>query len=110
MPMNTPIRVGLMGFGLTGRQVYRLATASDDIEVVAIADIGDSRILHYLLCSEAGTEASYILDGNFLCHGDSRARMMPIDLPSEMPWDVLGVDVVIDATGKYRSRSTCGHA
>jgi glyceraldehyde 3-phosphate dehydrogenase len=45
-------RLGIMGFGQTGRKLYELASSSDDVEVVAIADIGKPEILHYLLCSE----------------------------------------------------------
>ena len=56
MTNDRPVRVGLMGFGRTGRQIFELASHSDDIEVVAIADIGDPSILHYLLCAEVNTE------------------------------------------------------
>ena len=52
MVQSKPIRVGIMGFGQTGRQIYDLASRSGDVEVVAIADIGEPDILHYLLCSE----------------------------------------------------------
>ena len=52
MTDSRPIRVGIMGFGQTGRQIYELASRSDDVEVVAVADIGKPEILHYLLCSE----------------------------------------------------------
>jgi len=103
--MSERIRLGLMGFGRTGRQIYRLAAESGDVDVVAIADIGDPRILHYLLCAEVGDAGRYRLEGNFLRNPRFDARMMPIDRPAEMPWDVFGVDAVIDATGKYRERS-----
>jgi glyceraldehyde 3-phosphate dehydrogenase len=98
-----PIRVGIMGFGQTGRQLYELACRSDDVEVVAIADIGKPEILHYLLCSEAGDPSLHERQGNFLVNPRFRARMVPIDRPEEMPWDIFGVDVVIDSTGKFRS-------
>ena len=52
MSEGKPIRVGVMGFGQTGRQIYELASRSDDVEVVAIADIGQPEILHYLLGAE----------------------------------------------------------
>jgi glyceraldehyde 3-phosphate dehydrogenase len=91
-----------MGFGQTGRQIYDLASRSDDVEVVAIADIGDPTILHYLLCAEVEDSDRHSLDGNFLVNPNFRARMMPIDSPAEMPWDVFDVDIVIDATGIYR--------
>jgi len=101
---KTPIRIGLMGFGQTGRQIFEFASRCKDLEIVAIADIGDPKILHYLLCSEVKDPERHRLEGNFLINERSRARMMPIDLPSEMPWDVFGVDIVIDATGKYREQ------
>jgi glyceraldehyde 3-phosphate dehydrogenase len=91
-----------MGFGQTGRQIFDLASRSDDIEVVAIADIGAPDILHYLLRSEVDDPGRYDLDGNFLVSPGFRSRMVPIDRPAEMPWDVFGVDAVIDSTGKYR--------
>ena len=105
MTQRKPIRVGIMGFGQTGRQIYQLAAASDDVEVVAIADIGKPEILHYLLCSEGSDPAQHRLDGNFLANDRFRARLMEIDSPAEMPWDIFGVDIVIDSTGKYRDRS-----
>jgi glyceraldehyde 3-phosphate dehydrogenase len=101
---SKPIRLGIMGFGQTGRQLYDLASRSDDIEVVAIADIGKPDILHYLLCSEVDDPGRHELQGNFLVNPRFKSRLMPIDLPSEMPWDVFGVDMVIDATGKYKER------
>ena len=96
------IKIGLMGFGQTGRQIYDLAARSDDLEIAAIADIGDPKILHYLLCSEVRDSDQHRLDGNFLANDRFRSRLMAIDTPAEMPWDVFDVDIVIDATGKYR--------
>jgi glyceraldehyde 3-phosphate dehydrogenase len=93
-----------MGFGQTGRQIYDLASHSDDVEVVAIADIGKPDILHYLLCSEVKESHRHQLEGNFLVNPRFRARLMQIDRPAEMPWDIFEVDIVIDSTGKYRKR------
>ncbi len=98
-----PIRLGIMGFGLTGRQIYDLASSATDIEVVAIADLGRPDILHYLLQSESSKPDAYRLDGNFLCSETQRSRLMSIDSPLEMPWDIFDVDLVIEATGIYRS-------
>jgi glyceraldehyde 3-phosphate dehydrogenase len=94
-----------MGFGQTGRQLFDLATQSDDIQIVAIADIGDPQILHYLLQSDTRQSSDYTLEGNFLVSPTQRSRIMSIDSPQEMPWDVFGVDLVIDATGIYRSEA-----
>jgi len=106
MADGRPIRVGIMGFGQIGRQIFELAACSEDIEVVAIADIGKPEILHYLLESEVAAPRQFELNGNFLVGGRSRARLVQIDLPAEMPWDVFGVDIVIDATGKFRDRAS----
>ena len=105
MSNDKPIRVGIMGFGQTGRQIYELASRSDDVEVVAIADIGKPDILHYLLCSEVDDPERHELQGNFLVNPRFRARLMGIDRPAEMPWDIFGLDAVIDSTGKYRERA-----
>lgn len=102
MTTASPIRLGIMGFGQIGRQIYDLASRSDDIEIVAVADIGEPSILHYLLCSEVEQAQRFRLDGKNLVCGDARTRMMAMDLPREVPWDMFGVDMVIDATGKYR--------
>ena len=104
MTDNRPIRVGIMGFGQTGRQIYELASRSADVEVVAVADIGKPEILHYLLCSEVEEPERHELQGNFLVNPRFRARLMQIDRPAEMPWDIFGVDMVIDSTGVYRDR------
>jgi glyceraldehyde 3-phosphate dehydrogenase len=92
-----------MGFGQTGRQLYDLASHNEAFSVVAIADIGQPHILHYLLQSEVEDPAAYSLEGNYLCGPGGRARLMSTDQPAEMPWDLFGVDLVVDATGRYRS-------
>lgn len=97
-----PIRIGIMGFGQTGRQIYDLASHSDDVEVIAIADIGKPDILHYLLCSEVKNPERHTVEGNFLVNPRFKTRLIGIDRPAEMPWDVFGVDAVIDSTGIYR--------
>lgn len=106
MAKNRSIRLGIMGFGQIGRQIYQLASLSSDIDVVAVADIGKPEILHYLLASEVDEPQRHTLEGNFLVNSRFRARLMQIDRPEEMPWDIFDVDIVIDATGKYRNRKS----
>jgi len=100
------IRVGLAGFGRIGRQVYELASRSSDIEIVAISDIGDPAILHYLLSAEVREPGRHRLDGNFLVNPCFVTRMTQIDRPQEMPWDLFDVDVVLDCTGKFRDAAS----
>ena len=106
MSTDKPIRVGIMGFGQIGRQIFELASRSEDVDIVAVADIGKAEILHYLLCSEVEEPGRHKLEGNFLVNPRFRTRLMQIDRPAEMPWDIFGVDIVIDATGKFRDQAT----
>ena len=97
------IRIGLMGLGQIGRQIYRLALQDERFEVVAISDIGRPEILHHLLNKAMGKAAEIRLESNYLVGGEMKSRLIPADHPTEIPWDVFGADVVIDATGKFRS-------
>ncbi|MCB1644968.1 MAG: hypothetical protein KDI36_05925 [Pseudomonadales bacterium] len=96
------IRIGLMGFGRIGRQIYRLAHEDPDIEVVAVSDVGRPEILHHLL-TRTMRQAEVRLEGNYLISNRGRTRMLSGNLPAEVPWDVFDVDVVIDATSKFKS-------
>jgi glyceraldehyde 3-phosphate dehydrogenase len=98
------IRVGIMGLGQIGRQIYHLALENDDIAIVAVADIGKAEIIEYLLKSDGRDEPPCELRGNYLVNKKFRTRMLQLARPGDVPWDVLGVDCVIDATGRYRRR------
>ncbi|MCY4563225.1 MAG: glyceraldehyde-3-phosphate dehydrogenase [Gammaproteobacteria bacterium] len=105
------IRIGMMGFGRVGRQIYRLALADDRYEVVAVSDIGRPEILHHLLTKSMGSRLPVRLESNYLICQDEgsvngaphRTRLLPADKPAEIPWDVLGADLVIDTTARFRS-------
>ena len=101
---NRGLRIGLMGLGQIGRQIYRQAAASEDIEIVAVADIGRPEVLQYLL--ETGGDKTFRcrIEGNFLRGEGSCSRMLQLVAPGDVPWDAFGVDCVIDATGRYRRR------
>jgi glyceraldehyde 3-phosphate dehydrogenase len=101
---NGKIRVGIMGLGQIGRQLYHLALENNDVEVVAVADIGKPEIIQYLLQSDGMDEPPSKLQDNYLINDKFRTRMLQIARPEEVPWDVLGVDCVVDATGRYRRR------
>jgi glyceraldehyde 3-phosphate dehydrogenase len=101
---NGKIRIGIMGLGQIGRHLYYLALEKDDIEIVAVADIGKPEIIQYLLNSEAVEGQSCKLQDNYLVNEKFRTRMLQLARPEEVPWDVLNVDCVVDATGRYRGR------
>lgn len=109
--MAQPTRIGIMGFGQIGRQVFLSSLEDPRCQVVAVSDVGEPSILLRLLSRsttprlEAGAVA---LRGNHLvaAHGPAptEARLLRAEKPSEVPWDVLGADLVIDATGRFRTK------
>jgi glyceraldehyde 3-phosphate dehydrogenase len=100
-------RVGINGFGRIGRTFTRLALERTDLEVVAVNDITDARTLAHLLAFDSTfgrlgvpvehTEDSLIIDGNPIAVLSERD-------PANIDWAKLGADVVIESTGKFRSR------
>lgn len=108
----------MMGFGQVGRQIYRLALDDQRFEVVAVSDIGRPEILHHLLTKSMAPRVSVELKGNYLLShragpgGDNQlqTRLLPANKPAEIPWDVLGADLVIDTTARFRSaEALCPH-
>lgn len=98
------IRVGLMGFGEIGRDIYRLSLNQPEMEVVAISDIGRADILHYLMKTDGRNPVDAELEGNFLVKDGHKARLIHGVEPKDVPWDAFDVDIVIDSTHKYRTR------
>ena len=104
------IKVAINGFGRIGRNVFRIILQRDnpDIEVVAINDLADDDILAYLLEYDSvmgplNMEVK-VSDGVMEVGRQSVKMLMEKD-PAQLPWGELGVDVVIEATGIFRSRS-----
>jgi glyceraldehyde 3-phosphate dehydrogenase len=77
----------------------------DMFEVVAISDYGKPDILAYLLEAEVKGRVKVTLeDGNFINSPAGRARVITGGKPGDVPWDIFNVDVVIDATGTFKSK------
>ena len=99
------VRLGIMGFGEIGRHIYRLCMEDDIFEVVAISDYGKPDILAYLLQAEVkGKVKVTVEEGNFINSPAGRARVITGGTPGDVPWDIFDVDVVIDATGIFKSK------
>jgi glyceraldehyde 3-phosphate dehydrogenase (phosphorylating) len=103
------IRVAINGFGRTGRAAFRAACESGaDIEWVAINDVADPSMLAHLLKYDTvygrfeGTVVA--AEGGIVVDGTEIAAPSTSD-PAELPWAELGVDVVIESTGRFRSRA-----
>ena len=101
------IKVAINGFGRIGRLVLRRAYDFNDIEVVAINDLTDAATLAHLLKHDTvhgmfnrPVEAK---EGAFVI-GGKEIRVLAEKDPSKLPWKDLGVDVVIEGTGKFTTR------
>ncbi len=109
----TATRLGLMGFGRIGRNVFRLLHDRDDLDVVAISDIADRSALTYLLKYDSiygrfPIEVSYRDD--VLDYGTKQVAFTEARLPAETSWASLGVEIVLDTTSRYRSLASLqGH-
>ena len=106
-------KVAINGVGRIGRAVLRIIIQRDnpDIEVVAINDLADDEVLAYLLeydtvMGPLGVDAT-VSDGVMTVGRHSIKMLMERD-PLALPWKDLGVDIVIESTGVFRSREKLG--
>ena len=103
------VRVAINGFGRVGRCFLRSAHMRDaNIEVVAINDVADAGTLAALLRHDSVygrfPEPVAVAEGA-LRVGESRIAIFSEDDPGRLPWAELGVDVVIESTGRFRTRA-----
>jgi glyceraldehyde 3-phosphate dehydrogenase len=98
------IRVGINGFGRIGRLVYRAAFDDPSIEVVAVNDLTDASTLAHLLKYDSVHRAFAhdvkAADGAFVVDGREVKVLAERD-PAALPWKALGVDVVVESTGRF---------
>jgi glyceraldehyde 3-phosphate dehydrogenase len=101
------MKVAINGFGRIGRGVLRLLATDTDIQVVAINDISPHEPLAYLMKYDTVMgrfDQEVALDGDVLVAGQQRSRLTRCADPGDLPWKALGVDVVIEASGRFRER------
>lgn len=97
-------RIAINGFGRIGRNAFKIAFDRNDLEVVAINDLTDTRTLAHLLKHDSNygayaNEVSYD-DQNIIVNGQ-KIRVLAEREPSALPWKDLNVDVVIESTGFF---------
>lgn len=102
------INVAINGFGRIGRLVFRGAHKDRRFNIVAVNDLTDSKTLAYLLKYDS-VHGRYPGKVNVLKSGDisvdgKRVKVLTERDPAALPWEKLGVDVVIEATGFFRKR------
>jgi glyceraldehyde 3-phosphate dehydrogenase len=99
-------RVGINGFGRVGRQVFKALREAypDEIEVVAVNDLTDAETLAHLLKYDTNygeTEEEISAEGNAIIVDDQRIMVTAEKDPANLPWKDLGVDIVIESTGRF---------
>ena len=100
------VRVGINGFGRIGRNYLR-AGKGKDVEVVAVNDLTDNKTLAHLLKYDStfgrlDSDVSY--DEESITVGGQRIAASAQRDPAQLPWGDLGVDVVIESTGRFTKR------
>ena len=105
------IKVGINGFGRIGRMVFRAAVENfPDIEVVAINDLLEPDYLAYMLQHDSvhgRFHGSVVVEGNTLIVRGKRIRLTAVKDPSELKWNEVGADVVVESTGLFLTKETC---
>ena len=100
------IKVGINGFGRIGRMVFRAAVEnfSKDIEIVGINDLLDPEYLAYMLKYDSvhGIFNHDIkVEGNFMIVDDQKIRLTAEKDPTQLKWNEVGADVVVESTGLF---------
>ncbi len=101
------MRIALNGFGRIGRTVFRILNNQKDFQVVAINDLADDDALSYLLKYDTvmgRLKDTVTVQNGILKTSNHSVKMLNERNPAALPWAELGVDVVIEATGVFRTR------
>ncbi len=108
------VKVAINGYGRIGRNIMRALyelDRTDEISIVAINDLGDAKSNAHLTKYDTahgkfpGTVT--VDDGDLIVNGD-RVKVYSERDPSKLPWAELGVDIVMECTGLFRSKETAG--
>ncbi|MBN2172310.1 MAG: type I glyceraldehyde-3-phosphate dehydrogenase [Candidatus Krumholzibacteriota bacterium] len=102
------MRIAINGFGRIGRSVFRILNKMDGMEVAAINDITDNEALAYLLKYDTVMglfRDTLAVEGDVLRTSTQTVKMTEIREPAELPWEAMGVEYVIEATGRFRKRA-----
>ncbi len=97
-------KVAINGFGRIGRNAFKIAFDRDDVEIVAINDLTDTKTLAHLLKHDTnyGTYAHAVaFDEEHIIVGGTKIKVFAQRDPAQLPWKDLGVDVVIESTGFF---------
>ncbi len=101
------MKIGINGFGRIGRQVFKIAHERPDLEVVAVNDITDPYTLAHLLKYDSvygiyPRDVKY--EDDYLIVDGHKIRVFAETDPAKIPWSDYGVELVVESTGRFRSR------
>ncbi|CQR70371.1 Glyceraldehyde-3-phosphate dehydrogenase [Sporomusa ovata DSM 2662] len=101
------IKIGINGFGRIGRNVLRVAVNNPKFEIVAVNDLTDAKTLAHLLKYDSvhGTMNAEVkaVDGGIEVNGKLIKVLAEKD-PAQLPWKALGVDIVVESTGRFTEK------
>ncbi|KFF60719.1 glyceraldehyde-3-phosphate dehydrogenase [Cryobacterium sp. MLB-32] len=99
------VKIGINGFGRIGRNYFRAAMAKgSDIEIVAVNDLSDPASLAHLLKYDSvggRLNATVEVDGDLIIVNGKPIKVLAERDPANLPWGALGVDIVIESTGRF---------
>lgn len=107
-----PTRIAINGFGRVGRSALRvIQDQGQDLELVAINDLADPEQLANLTKYDSVLgrfPAEISLEEGTLVVGHQRVKLFAEEDPAVLPWEELGVDIVLECTGFFRTKETAG--
>ncbi|HEX2140292.1 MAG TPA: type I glyceraldehyde-3-phosphate dehydrogenase [Woeseiaceae bacterium] len=104
------IRIGINGYGRIGRNVLRAlyeGGRGDELSIVAVNDLGDANTNAHLTRRDTAHgrfPGTVEVEGDGMIVNGDRIRVLAERDPAKLPWDELGVDIVIESTGLFASR------
>jgi glyceraldehyde 3-phosphate dehydrogenase len=107
------IKIAINGFGRIGRPSLKIAFANDNLEVVAVNDLGDLKTAAHLLKYDSSygrydKEVTIDEKNSELTIDGTRIRFLSEPDPEKLPWKELGVDVVLECTGVFEDKEKAG--
>jgi len=108
------IKVGINGYGRIGRNVLRALYEGDkgsEIEIVAVNDLGDAytnALLTQRDTAHGRFPGTVEVDGDYMVVNGDKILVLAERDPAKLPWGELGVDIVFESTGFFRTRDTAG--
>lgn len=97
-------KVAINGFGRIGRTAFKVGFARDDIEIVAINDLTDTKTLAFLLVHDSNYgryDQPVEFDDEHIVVNGQKIKVLAEKDPAKLPWKELGVDIVIESTGFF---------